>query len=308
MVAFHYSRQFRTAPVLRYPGGKADVVGLLRHYRPEGVKELREPFVGGGSFFFEVGFTCARAWLNDMHDGLMAVYAALRDRPEEFIAKCRAIAPAQPDDRMTGRGVRGGAPKNARLKAIFDQLKLDESADQALRYFFINRTNFGSGRVNYDIPSRQCFGSSAGWTIAAIDRLEQAASALQGVRLTCGDYLPLFEEPGDDVLIFADPPYVVNSRLSASSQLYQHSFTEGDHYAFAEAVRNCRHKVMVTYDEDEHGLVRSLFPAEDYLVEELGWRYAGSTLGEKKLGRELLICNYEPPCVAWRYGESCAAP
>ena len=161
-----------------------------------------------------------------MHDGLMAVYAALRYCAEEFIAKCRAIAPAQPDDRMTGRGVRGGAPKNARLKAIFDQLKLDESADQALRYFFINRTNFGSGRVNYDIPSRQCFGSSAGWTIAAIDRLEQAASALQGVRLTCGDYLPLFEEPGDDVLIFADPPYVVNSGLSASSQLYQHSFTK----------------------------------------------------------------------------------
>ena len=35
MVAFNYSRQFATAPILRYPGGKAEKVGFLRHYRPE---------------------------------------------------------------------------------------------------------------------------------------------------------------------------------------------------------------------------------------------------------------------------------
>jgi site-specific DNA-adenine methylase len=160
MVASNCPRQFTTKSSLSYCGGKARIVELLRHYRPETMRELREPFVGGGSFYFEVGFTCERAWLNDMHDGLMAFYEALRDRPEEFIAKCRAIAPARLDDPMTGRGPHGGEPKNARLKGVFDLLKSDETCDQALRYFFINRTNFGSGRVNYDIPNRQCFGSS----------------------------------------------------------------------------------------------------------------------------------------------------
>src|SRR5689334_20689772 len=111
-------------PPLRYCGGKSGVAYLLRHYRPDGVKELREPFVGGGSLFFEVGFTCERAWLNDMHDGLIDFYQALRDRPHEFISQCRAIPPARRDDPLTEPGPRGGAPKNARLKAIFDQLKL----------------------------------------------------------------------------------------------------------------------------------------------------------------------------------------
>lgn len=255
--------------------------------------EFREPFIGGGSMMLEMVFLFERTWINDMHPGLMAVYAALRDRPGEFIGKCRAIPPARPGDPMTPPGVRGGAPKNARLKAVFDSLKLNDEADQALRYYVVNRMVYGSGRVNYDIPSRLSFGSSDNWTIVETDALEQAAAALQGVRLTCGDYRPLFEEKGDDVWIFADPPYVRNTALSRTSQQYQHGFSEQGHYDFAEAVKKCRHNVAITYDDCP--LVRGLFPASDFWIEELQWTYAGTTSAEKRIGRELLIMNYEPP-------------
>ncbi len=84
----------------------------------------------------------------------MAVYEALRDRPEEFIYRCRTIEPATDDEPQTPAGPRGGQPKNARMQAIFDSFKLNEEMDQALRYYFLNRVIHGSGRVNYDIPSR----------------------------------------------------------------------------------------------------------------------------------------------------------
>jgi DNA adenine methylase len=292
--SFRYPR-FRVSSPFRYPGGKADVVPILRHYRPMNVKELREPFCGGGSFVFETRFVFERIWLNDLHPGLMSVYEALCDRPDEFIRKCRAIPPGRPDDPLTGPGVRGGAPKNARLSAMFDHLKLNEECDQALRYFFVNRTVHGSGRVNYGILSRLYFSNPAGWNIVDTDALEQAAAALRNVRLSCGDYNALLEAPGDDVFIYCDSPYVVNSHLSPTAQLYQFNFTEEDHWRFAEAVRNCKHKVMVSYDDDQDGLVRELFPASDYWIEELAWAYAGTTEKEKKIGRELLIMNYKPP-------------
>ena len=293
-------RRFRGASPFRYPGAKSKAAEALRYYRPLGAVEYREPFVGGGSMFFELGFCFERVWLNDLHRGLMSVYEARRDRPDEFIGLCRDIPAADPNEPMTALGPRGGAPKNARLKAAFDKIKLDEEADQALRYYIVNRMAYGSGRVNYEIPSRLGFGSHAGWNVVATDKLEQAAAALQGVRLTCGDYRVLLEEPGEDVFVFCDSPYVVNSYLPRSSQLYQHSFTEQDHYDFAGAVKACPHKVMVTYDDDEDGLVRSLFPKSDFWIEVLGWAYSGTTEKKKRRGRELLILNYEPMFAALR--------
>src|SRR3954454_22869125 len=204
-----------TVSPLRYPGSKGKVAHLLPHYRPLGCRHYREALCGGASLFWDAKSLFDTCCLNDIHQGLMAFFRALRDRPDEFIAKCRAIAPAMPDDPMTLPGPRGGAPKNARLKSLFDSLKLDRECDQAFRFFVVNRMVHGSGRVNYSIASRLSFGSHIGWDIVSSDRLEQAAAVLQGARLTCGDYLPVLEEPGNDVWIYVDAPYWINSGLSA---------------------------------------------------------------------------------------------
>jgi site-specific DNA-adenine methylase len=87
-LTFPYSEHltFRPASPLRYPGSKSEVASLIRHYRPLDCRQLREPFCGGASIFFEVGFMFETAWLGDLHKGLMEFYTALRDRPREFIA------------------------------------------------------------------------------------------------------------------------------------------------------------------------------------------------------------------------------
>jgi DNA adenine methylase len=271
------------------------------------VREYREPFVGGGGVFFKArfGHDLERFWLNDKHQGLMEVYRALAERPEEFMRLCREVGPARSDDDLTEAGPRGGRPVNKRLHDEFHRVAFEGDAsrcDQAYRYFFVNRTVHGSGRVNYDIPSRLYFSNPDGWNVTAGDQLEEAARALAGVKVTCGDYAELFEAPGEDVWIYADPPYVVNSGLSPSSQLYQHSFTMEDHRVFAEAVKRCEHKVTISYDEDDGGLVRELFPeSEGFFVVESGWSYCGTTSERKENGKELLICwNYRPDTVPGR--------
>jgi DNA adenine methylase len=283
--------------IFRYPGGKTrtHVREWIGNHKPAGVVEYREPFVGGGGIFFHVGRLAEKAWLNDLHPGLMEVYLALRDRPDEFIAKCLEIAPQQSNDPLTDCGIRGGEPKNARLQAVFDSLKLNQDCDQALRYFFVNRTVHGSGRVNYDIPSRLYFSNPEGWNIVRTNALQLAAGLLKGVQLTCQDYEALFREDGSNVWIYADPPYVVNSGLSRSSQLYQYSFTLEDHERFSKVVRKCKHRVAVSYDADAGGLVRSLFTEKRFRIYEGHWNYAGTTESKKRRGRELLILNYEPP-------------
>lgn len=284
--------------IFRYPGGKTKpmIQKWITDHMPTGVKEYREPFVGGGGVFFALSNSgIERKWINDKHEGLIAVYEALRDRPKEFVAACREIEPPRPDDPLTEEGVKGGEPKNARLKEHFDQMKLNTQCDQALRYFFVNRTVHGSGRVNYDIPSRLYFSNPDGWNITAGEQLEKAAKALTGTKITSGDFEELLTAPGKDVWIYLDPPYVVNTALTATSQLYQHSFTTEDHRRFAAAVQNCRHRVCISYDDDGDGFVRSLFPEPEFRIVEGSWKYAGTTDAQKREGRELLILNYEPP-------------
>lgn len=284
--------------IFRYPGGKSKsaIQRWILAHKPFGCREYREPFVGGGGIFFGLNASAVELrWINDKHAGLVEVYKALRDRPKEFIGKCKAIQQASPSDPLTEEGPRGGKPTNARLKAVFESVCLNEDCDQALRYFFVNRTVHGSGRVNYDIPSRLYFSNPDGWNIVAGDDLQRASDHIQGAMITSGDYEELFTAQGDDVWIYADPPYVVNGNLSASSQLYQHGFCEADHRRFAEVVTACQHKVCISYDDDADGFVRSLFPADRFHIVEASWKYAGTTNDKKEDGKELLILNYEPP-------------
>jgi DNA adenine methylase len=281
----------------RYPGGKTktSIQQWILSHRPAGVEEYREPFVGGGGVLFALEpSSVKRRWINDANEGLMSVYRALLERPVEFLARCRQIEPARPDDPMTADGVDGGKPQNARLKAVFDDLALNEHCDQALRYFFVNRTVFG-GRVNYDRPSRLYFSKPEGWDIVKGDRLERAARHVAGTRLTCADFKPLFATPGKDVWIYADPPYVCNTGFTGNSKLYQHNFTEEDHERLAVTVRKCKHKVCLSYDDDPGGFVRSLYPeTAGFTFVKTEWAYNGSTNAKKDRGQELLILNYEP--------------
>src|SRR5262249_17134647 len=152
----------------RYPGSKASpgVRRWILSHAPGGFKKYREPFVGGGGVFFAVSQNVTR-WINDAHAGLTSVYLALRDRPQQFIAACRAIA--RDDDR----------------ESRFNQFVADADGDQALRYLFLNRTGFFSGRVR---EGRMSFGSPGGWRLIHTAVMERAARRLAHVRLTCGDF------------------------------------------------------------------------------------------------------------------------
>ena len=283
--------------IFRYPGGKtrSTVQGWIRSHRPAGVREYREPFVGGGGVFFAIeAREIPLRWINDANAGLISVYRALADRPAEFAALCRSIEPARPDDPLTGSGSEGGLPQNARLKSVFDSLATNPDCDQALRYFFVNRTVF-AGRVNYDRPSRLYFSKPEGWDLVRGDRLERAAAHVTGTRITCGDFAPVLSESGEGVWIYADPPYYRDTKFTGNSKLYQHGFSVEDHRRLATAVRGCEHAVALSYDDDPEGFVRSLYEGGGFRLVENSWAYCGSTNATKDRGRELLILNYEPP-------------
>jgi len=282
--------------IFRYPGGKTrnHVKAKILRRAPDIFDEYREPFVGGGGIFFGLEpCMLKKRWINDINEGLMSVYLALRDRPDEFIALCRAIAP--PQDGEPERPTRKKGKKyNSRLMDVFDEVKYNEHCDQAFRYFFINRTVW-AGRVTYDpkLSSRMYFSNPTGWNIVGTTQLEEAANWISGTQITSHDYAPLLLEPGENVWIYCDPPYLVNTDMPKTDKLYEFGFTEEQHLEFVETVKKSPHQVCISYDDDKDGKVRSWFLEKDgfHLYQE-DWAYAGTSSSVKKIGKELIITNY----------------
>jgi site-specific DNA-adenine methylase len=170
---------------------------MLLKYMPTGTTEYREPFVGGGGVYFALeGKLLQRRWINDLNPGLVSVYEAFISKPAEFIALCRTIAPHQVGEaEISTKGT--GKAYNKRLGEVFESFKYDEVMDQALRYFFLNRTVW-AGRVNYDpdFESRLYYSNPNGWNVTKRPGfLEAIAEHMRGTELTKGDYGVLLESP-----------------------------------------------------------------------------------------------------------------
>lgn len=282
---------------LRYPGGKSkiSILGKIIARMPKKYDEFRSCFVGGGGLFFHLPAK-GRRWINDIHPGLIAFYKALKYRPTRFIEECRKIEPAKEEEPLVA-AKNGKKLYNKRLKEIFDKFKGDEEMDQALRYFFINRTVW-MGRVNYKISSRMYFSNPQGWNIVNTNILKKAAKHLKSAVITKFCATGLLKAPGKNIFCYCDPPYLSDTQQPRASQLYEYAFEREDHEKLAEAVKKSEHKVLLSYDDDESGFIRSLYLPEDgFYIYEDEWTYCGSSSAEgqsetKKVGKELLITNY----------------
>lgn len=274
--------------IFRYPGGKSrsSIQSRILSCAPPEFAEYREPFVGGGGVYWAVSPYTPR-WINDANGDLVSVYLALRDRPDEFIAACRSIPMPTPNEEQKESAT--GKLHTRRLQALADQLLTDPDADRALRFFFLNRTihstcsafaEKGKGHI--------CVCAENEWRMAFSSRMEQAAEHLRGTHVTCGDFEPLFLKPGENVWIYADPPYMVDTEAASNRKLYRHGFSLDDHRRLARTVRACGHSVCLSYDD--HPLVRQLY--DGLWFHEESWAYSGSSLTRKKVGQELLITNY----------------
>jgi len=280
--------------IFRYPGGKSKVALLLLKYMPRDTAEYRELMVGGGGVYFTLNPSLIRRrWINDLNQPLIDVYNAFLLRPADFIAKCREIDPQQPGE--TEIATKGTGKKyNKRLGEIFKRFRYDTEMDQALRYFFINRTVWG-GRVNYDpaFDSRLYYSNPSGWNIVKRNNfLEDVAKHVSGTKITCGDYSEGLRVSGERVWIYVDPPYIINTKLYNGSKLYQFGFTMDEHLRFVEECRTTKHRIAISYDDVPE--VRDWFRKEDgFWIYEHTWMYYGTSQDKKTVGKELVITNYE---------------
>lgn len=73
------------APVLKWVGGKRQLISTFLDLIPENFSAYCEPFLGGGALFFEL--QPKKAYINDINEDLILVYKVIRDDVEKLISE-----------------------------------------------------------------------------------------------------------------------------------------------------------------------------------------------------------------------------
>jgi DNA adenine methylase len=217
------SRDQPIRPLLKWAGGKRQLLPQLRRFYPRVFNRYIEPFFGSGAVFFDLhaaGHLRDRdVVLIDSNPDLIGCYETVRDAPEEVARELDALAAAHAQCGQTLYY----AVRDERFNPLRDRLRqangrIAYTPALAAMLVYLNRTGFnGLFRVN----ARGAFNVPAGRyerpTIADRDRLLRVAGALSGprVRLVCGSYETALDAAESGDFLYFDPPYAPVSATSS---------------------------------------------------------------------------------------------
>jgi len=127
------------------------------------------------------------------------------------------------------------------------------------------------------------------FTQSSIERVKFLSSILTATKITNYDYQKVIEEKGDNVFIFLDPPYysAAKSALYGKNGNLHKTF---DHERFANALKNTKHKWLITYDDSEY--IRGLFSFANITEWNLTYGMRNVNKNGNQNGKELFISNY----------------
>lgn len=260
---------------LRYPGGKNRAVNFISQYIPSDFDSFREPFVGGGSVFIHTKqqYPDRQFWINDLYGLLHVFWHQMQNNAEQVVAQVEAWR----------RDFSNGVELYRFLNENIDSFN---PIQQAAAFFTYNRITF-SGTTLSGGFSNAAFEKR--FTDSSISRLCAVASLLDDIQITNFDYADVVNAPGENVFIFLDPPYysATKSALYGTNGNMHKSF---DHERFAQTMRGCNHRWLITYDDCPY--IRSLFDFA-YItpwVQSYGMKNISANSSQK--GSELLISNY----------------
>lgn len=202
-------------PILKWAGGKRQLLPELRRFYPDRFHTYFEPFLGSGAVFLDLhnsGLLDGRqVRLSDVNADIMGCYCAVRDSVESVITELRALELGYRDggtqffyevrDRRFN-------PERRRLSAGDAAAKYD--ARLAAMLIFLNRTGFnGLFRVNargdFNVPA----GDQRKPRICDESNLRRWSQALRrpGVSLAVAGFDKALAGAAREDFVYLDPPY-----------------------------------------------------------------------------------------------------
>lgn len=262
----------QSRPLLKWAGGKTQLLGEILPKVPKKYGKYIEPFFGGGALFFSL--QPDHAVIADSNPELVNLYQVAATQTEALIALLK------------------NHPNTS--EHFYETRSLDWTAlspvEAAARTIYLNRTCFnGLYRVNKSGQFNVPFGRYANPRICDESGLHAASVTLRDVNIRSGDYKQVLSdtaERGD--FIFLDPPYLPISEYSDFKRYTKEQFYEEDHVELAKEVKRLHDRgCHVILTNSNHPLVHELYGS--FQIEVVQTKRHISCNGAKRTGEDVIV-------------------
>lgn len=203
------------APVLKWAGGKRQLLDELYARFPAEFNHYHEPMFGGGALFFEL--EPEDGSINDTNPRLVNFYEQVRDHPGELIYLLESFADPEcepdPERNFTDTNRKGKEVKNYyyQQRELFNRRPNDEPFDEleeAALLLYLNRTCYnGLYRENqsgeFNVPIGRY--SNPDWIRK--NEIRAASAVLEDTEIFNRDFEYIREHAEEGDLVYFDPPY-----------------------------------------------------------------------------------------------------
>ncbi len=271
------------APVLKWVGGKRQLLEVLRPLLPSKITTYCEPFIGGGAMLFDMQPKIA--YVNDINDDLIFVYTVIRENVESLIEELFKFK----NESEFFYDVRDWDRDKEKYSSLSD-------IERAARIIYLNKTCYnGLYRVNNAGEFNSPFGCYKNPNIVNAPVLRAVNSYFNNamIHFTSTDYSNVLMSLPKGAFVYLDPPYDPVSSTSSFTGYSKGGFTKNDQIRLRECcdeltARNI--KFMLSNSATE--FIRDQY--SDYVIKTVqARRSVNSVAGKRGDVNEVVIRNYE---------------
>ena len=269
-----------TYPIVKWVGGKRQLMFELLKNRPKSYNRYFEPFIGGGALFFEL--SPQNAYISDMNEELINLYSVVRDDVYELI-----------DDLNKHDVSKEYFLKIRNLDRTPKYHGLSDVA-KASRFIYLNRTCFnGMYRVNSQGQFNVPFGNYKNPRIVDAENLINCSKLLKNTEICCADFSEILYKVKKGDFVYFDPPYVPLNETSCFTSYTKDGFDLDMQFKLRDVCDELDSKgVMFLLSNSDTKLVNELY--SNYEIKKV---FASRAINANSNGRgkvtEVLVRNYD---------------
>ena len=259
-------------PLLKWAGGKTQLLNDIKPKIPTKYGRYIEPFVGGGALFFAL--RPSHSVIADSNPELINLYRAVADDVEAVLKHLRKYSNTE--------------------EVFYETRALDwmemPSAEAAARTIFLNRTCYnGLYRVNQKGQFNVPYGRYKNPKLVDELALRAASELLSNTMILVGDYKDVLKsEARSGDFVFLDPPYLPVSAFADFKRYTKEQFYEEDHLELAEEIERL-HELgcHVILTNSNHSIVHEKFGCHQ--IEVVQSRRYINCHGTKRTGEDVIV-------------------
>lgn len=305
-----------TKPLLKWVGGKGQILDTVLNLFPTAIHNYYEPFLGGGSVLIgllgriNAGAITLTGTIHaaDLNPCLIGFYKVLQSNPEELLTELQrlstvyATACANPTPSVNRSPTTAEESRTSgesfyywcrqRLNGIPRTLAFRATTTAAALFLFLNRTCFRGvyreGPRGFNVP----YGNYKNPTIVDADHLRALSILIQPVVFSVapfGETLAI-ASPSTQDFIYLDPPYVPETATSFTGYTAD-GFGPDEHAALFAILHGLSTKTRFLLSNSAAPAVRAAFPVPLYTTTLLTARRAIHSKSPDSTTMEVLIRN-----------------